>query len=38
MLQDLIMSAFNQAIATLEEISEAEMSKITGGVTLPGLF
>jgi len=38
MLQDLIMSAFNQAIANLEEISEAEMSKITGGVTLPGLF
>lgn len=38
MLQDLIMSAFNQAVTNLEEISEAEMSKITGGVTLPGLF
>ena len=38
MLQDLIMSAFNEAINTFEEISEAEMNKITGGVSVPGLF
>ena len=38
MLQDLIMSAFNQAIDNFEKISEAEMEKITGGVSLPGLF
>ena len=38
MLQDLIMSAFNQAVQNLEDISEAEMSKITGGASLPGLF
>ncbi len=38
MLQDLIMSAFNEAIHTLDETSEAEMQKITGGVSMPGLF
>lgn len=38
MLQDLIMSAFNQAVQNLEDVSEEEMSKVTGGVSLPGLF
>jgi len=38
MLQDLIMSAFNEAIHTLEETSETEMQKLTGGVSFPGLF
>ena len=38
MLQDLIMSAFNEAVKTLDETSEAEMSKLTGGVSFPGLF
>ena len=38
MLQDLIMSAFNQAVANLDEISDAEMQKLTGGVSFPGLF
>lgn len=38
MLEDLIMSAFNEATNNLEKISEEEMSKITGGVSLPGLF
>ncbi len=38
MLQDLIMSAFNEAVNNLEQISEAEMQKVTGGVTLPGLI
>ena len=38
MLQDLIMSAFNEALKNLEEISEAEMQKVTGGVSMPGLF
>ena len=38
MLQDLIISAFNEAINSVEETTEAEMSKITGGVALPGLF
>ena len=38
MLQDLIMSAFNEAIHTLDEISDTEMQKLTGGVSIPGLF
>ena len=38
MLQDLIISAINEAINSVEETTEAEMSKITGGVALPGLF
>lgn len=38
MLEDLIMSAFNEAINNVEKESEEEMSKVTGGVSLPGLF
>ncbi|MCR4760115.1 MAG: YbaB/EbfC family nucleoid-associated protein [Oscillospiraceae bacterium] len=38
MLQDLIISAVNEAVNNVEETTENEMSKITGGVSLPGLF
>ena len=38
MLQDLIISAVNEAVTTIDTTTEAEMSKITGGVSLPGLF
>lgn len=38
MLQDLVISAVNESIARIEEVTEEEMSKITGGVSLPGLF
>ncbi|MCI1268317.1 MAG: YbaB/EbfC family nucleoid-associated protein [Ruminococcus sp.] len=38
MLQDLVISAFNEAVNNIEQITEDEMSKITGGVSLPGLF
>ena len=38
MLQDLVISAINEAINNGEETTETEMSKITGGVSLPGLF
>ena len=38
MLQDLIVSAVNEAINNVETTTESEMSKITGGVALPGLF
>ncbi|MBP3310171.1 MAG: YbaB/EbfC family nucleoid-associated protein [Ruminococcus sp.] len=38
MLQDLIISAVNEAVNNVESTTEAEMSKITGGVSLPGLF
>lgn len=38
MLQDLIISAVNEAINNVEATTEDEMNKITGGVSLPGLF
>ena len=38
MLQDLIVTAINEAVNQVEETTETEMSKITGGVSLPGLF
>lgn len=38
MLQDLIISAVNEAIRTVEETANREMEKITGGMNMPGLF
>ncbi len=38
MLQDLIISAFNDTVSKIEETTEKEMSVITGGVSFPGLF
>lgn len=37
MLQDLIMIAVNEGLRQIDEISTAEMSKITGGLGIPGL-
>ena len=38
MLQDLIISAVNEAMNNVETTTESEMGKITGGVSLPGMF
>ena len=38
MLQNLVISAINEAVNQVESTTETEMSKITGGVSLPGLF
>lgn len=38
MLQDLVISAFNDAVHQIENTSENEMGAITGGVSFPGLF
>jgi nucleoid-associated protein EbfC len=38
MLQDLIMAAVNEGIRKAQEMATAEMSKITGGFTIPGLM
>lgn len=35
MLQDLVLSAVNQAIREIEEIQKSQMSKYTGGMDLP---
>lgn len=37
-LQDLIIAAINEAVNNIEATTEAEMSKITGGVSIPGMF
>ena len=37
MLQDLIISAVNEAVGQIEQTTEDEMSKITGGLNIPGL-
>ncbi len=36
MLQDLIAAAVNEGIRKAQEMSAAEMSKITGGLNIPG--
>ena len=37
MLQDLVMAAVNEAMRQIDEMSSSEMSKITGGLNIPGL-
>jgi DNA-binding YbaB/EbfC family protein len=36
-LEDMILTATNQALAQAKEISNAEMGKITAGLSLPGM-
>ncbi|SFE14404.1 hypothetical protein SAMN02910327_00448 [Peptostreptococcaceae bacterium pGA-8] len=38
MLQDLVVAAVNEAIRQVEEMSNNEMNKLTGGLNIPGLF
>lgn len=38
MLQDLIIAAVNEALRKAQEMVAAEMSRITGGLKIPGLF
>jgi DNA-binding YbaB/EbfC family protein len=37
MLQDLIIAAVNEALRRAQEMVNSEMSKLTGGLQLPGL-
>lgn len=37
LLEDMILSAANQALAQAKEISTSEMGKVTQGFSLPGL-
>ncbi len=37
LLEDLIITAANQALGQAKEISTAEMGKVTAGFSLPGL-
>ena len=36
LLEDMILTAANQALAQAKEISTAEMGKVTAGFNLPG--
>jgi nucleoid-associated protein EbfC len=38
MLEDMLVSAVNQALSEAREISNAEMGKVTQGLNLPGLM
>jgi DNA-binding YbaB/EbfC family protein len=38
MLQDLVMAAINEALATVHSDMAEQMGKITGGINIPGLF
>ena len=38
MLEDLILTAIKDAMTKAEELAESEMSKVTGGINIPGLF
>ena len=38
MLEDTVMAAINEALRTATETTEKEMSKLTGGLNIPGLF
>lgn len=37
-LEDTLVAAVNEAIKKVEETNNAEMNKITGNISMPGLF
>ena len=38
MLQDLIVTAVNEAMKMVDDMTEKELGKVTGGMKLPGMF
>jgi DNA-binding protein YbaB len=38
MLEDLVVAAVNEARRQALDLAKAEMSKLTGGLPIPGLF
>ena len=38
MLEDLVLSAVNEALRSAEEMMSSGMSKVTSGLNLPGMF
>lgn len=38
MLEDMILTAVNDGMRQIDEMTEKEMGKITGGMKLPGMF
>ena len=37
MLEDMLLAAFNEAVRQIDEESERELEKVTGGLNIPGL-
>lgn len=37
MLQDMIVAAVNEGMRKIDDLTEKEMSKVTGGIKLPGM-
>ena len=37
-LQDILVAAVNEAIKSVETSNQAELSKLTGNISMPGLF
>ncbi len=38
MLEDLVLAAVNEALKKSQEMIQSEMSKVTGGMNIPGMF
>ena len=38
MLQDLVLSAINEALRSVDDMQSSQMNKLTGGMNIPGLF
>lgn len=38
MLQDLIVAAINEAMKKAQDMAQQEMTRLTGGMRIPGLF
>ncbi|MDY6030034.1 MAG: YbaB/EbfC family nucleoid-associated protein [Acidaminococcaceae bacterium] len=38
MLEDMLLTAVNDGMKQIDELTEKEMGKITGGMKLPGMF
>jgi DNA-binding YbaB/EbfC family protein len=38
MLQDLVLTAANEALKKSKELTEKELSAVTGGLNIPGMF
>ncbi|MEO8284828.1 MAG: YbaB/EbfC family nucleoid-associated protein [Chloroflexota bacterium] len=37
-LEDMVLTAFNQALEKAQELAQQKMSAVTGGLNVPGLF
>ncbi|MEF2231947.1 MAG: YbaB/EbfC family nucleoid-associated protein [Pseudodesulfovibrio sp.] len=38
MIQDLVLTAANEALKKAKELTEKELASVTGGLSIPGLF